>query len=100
MEDLHTVGGLPAVMKMLLAEGLLHGDCLTVTGKTMRGECEGSARLAAGQQIVRPVSNPLKATGQLQILRGNLRRRRGRQDHRQGRPQVLRSGERLRFRRS
>ncbi len=72
MEDLHTVGGLPAVCKLLLEAGLLHGDCLTVTGKTMRENLAGLPGLTAGQQIVRPLSNPLKQTSHLQILRGNL----------------------------
>jgi dihydroxy-acid dehydratase len=72
MEDLHTVGGLPAVMKMLLAEGLLRGDCLTVTGKTLAENVKDLPGLAAGQQIVHPVSNPINPVGHLQILRGNL----------------------------
>jgi dihydroxy-acid dehydratase len=72
MEDLQSVGGLPAVTKMLLAEGLLHGDCLTVTGKTLAGNVKDLPGLRAGQQIVRPLSNPLKATSHLQILKGNL----------------------------
>ena len=72
MEDLHTVGGLPAVCKMLLAERLLHGDCLTVTGKTLRENVADLSDLRAGQQIVRPISNPLKATSHIQILKGNL----------------------------
>ena len=72
MEDLQSAGGLPAVYKMLLAEGLLHGDCLTVTGKTLQENVNDLPGLRAGQQIVRPVSNPLKATSHLQILKGNL----------------------------
>ncbi len=72
MEDLQGVGGLPAVMKMLLAEGLLNGDCLTVTGKTVRENLEALPGLKAGQDIVRPLSNPLKATGHIQILKGNV----------------------------
>src|ERR1700731_4033968 len=72
MEDLQSVGGLPAVTKMLLAEGLLNGDCLTVTGKTIAENVKDLPGLKAGQQIVRPVSNPLKATSHLQILKGNL----------------------------
>ena len=72
MEDLHAVGGLPAVMKMLLAEGLLRGDCLTVTGKTLAENVKDLPGLAAGQQIVHPVSNPINPVGHLQILRGNL----------------------------
>jgi dihydroxy-acid dehydratase len=72
MEDLHTVGGLPAVHKMLLEEGLLNGDCQTVTGKTLRENLENLPGLLAGQEIVRPLSDPIKPTGHLQILRGNL----------------------------
>ena len=72
MEDLQSVGGLPAVIKMLLEEGLLHGDCVTVTGKTIAENVKDLPGLQAGQQIVRPVSNPLKATSHLQILKGNL----------------------------
>ncbi len=72
MEDLQAVGGLPAVLKLLLEEGLLHGDCITVTGRTMRENLQELPGLAAGQQIVRPVSNPLKKSSHLQILRGNL----------------------------
>ncbi len=72
MEDLHGVGGLPAVCKLLLEAGLLHGECLTVTGKTVQENLSDLAGLKAGQQIVRPPSNPLKQTSHLQILRGNL----------------------------
>jgi dihydroxy-acid dehydratase len=71
-EDLHSVGGTPAVMKYLLAEGLINGDCLTVTGKTIGENLDPLPGLAEGQPIVRPLSNPLKATGHIQILRGNL----------------------------
>ncbi len=72
MEDLHTVGGLPAVMKMLLAEGLLRGDCVTVTGKTVAENLKSLPGLAAGQEIVHPLSKPIKPVGHIQILRGNL----------------------------
>jgi dihydroxy-acid dehydratase len=71
-EDLHNIGGTPAVMKYLLAEGLLCGDCLTVTGKTLAENLEPLPGLAAGQTIVRPLSDPIKSTGHIQILRGNL----------------------------
>ncbi|MEK6237741.1 MAG: dihydroxy-acid dehydratase, partial [Planctomycetales bacterium] len=71
-EDLHRVGGTPAVMKLLLAEGLMHGDCLTVTGKTLAENLDETPGFEEGQQVVRPVSNPIKKTGHLQILRGNL----------------------------
>jgi dihydroxy-acid dehydratase len=72
MEDLHAVGGVPAVCKLLLEGGLLNGDCMTVTGKTLRENVENLPGLQAGQPIVRPLSDPLKATGHLQILKGNL----------------------------
>ena len=72
MEDLQEIGGLPAVQKMLLAEGLLNGDCMTVTGKTLAENVADLPGLAEGQQIVHAVSNPIKATSHLQILRGNL----------------------------
>ena len=72
MEDLHEVGGLPAVHKMLLQEGLLNGDCLTVTGKTLRENVKDLPGLRAGQEIVRPLSDPIKPTAHIQILRGNL----------------------------
>src|SRR5216117_3208451 len=68
MEDLHRVGGVPAVLKMLLEEGVLHGDCMTVTGNTLHDNVKDLPGLASGQQIVRPLSNPLKATGHIQIL--------------------------------
>ncbi len=72
MQDLHAIGGIPAVMKYLLAEGLLHGDCLTVTGQTIAENLADLPGLPAVQDIIRPLSNPLKATGHLQILYGNL----------------------------
>lgn len=72
MEDLHAVGGIPAVCKMLLEGGLLHGDCLTVTGQSMAENLRDLPSLKAGQEIVRPISNPLKTTSHLQILKGNL----------------------------
>jgi dihydroxy-acid dehydratase len=73
MQDLHNNGGIPAVMKYLLKEGLLHGDCLTVTGKTVAVNLESAADLDFdAQKIIRPVSDPIKATGHLRILYGNL----------------------------
>jgi dihydroxy-acid dehydratase len=72
MQDLHAIGGIPAVMKYLLAEGLLHGDCLTVTGQTIAENLADLPGLPAVQDIIRPLSKPLKATGHLQILYGNL----------------------------
>jgi len=71
-EDLHAVGGTPAVMKFLLAEGLLHGDCVTVTGKTLAENVADLPELTSGQEVIRPISNPIKETGHLQILRGNF----------------------------
>jgi dihydroxy-acid dehydratase len=72
MEDLNNVGGLPAVCKMLLEEGMLNGDCMTVTGKSLKDNVKDLPGLSSGQQIVRPRSNPLKPSSHLQILKGNL----------------------------
>lgn len=72
MEDVHEIGGIPAVLKYLLKNGLLHGDCLTVTGKTLAENLENVPDLIAGQQIIKPLENPIKKTGHLRILRGNL----------------------------
>ena len=72
MEDLYEVGGVPAVQRLLLKEGLLHGDCLTVTGKTLAENLEELPDLAPGQKVIAPFSQPLKQTGHLQILYGNL----------------------------
>ncbi len=72
MEDLHDVGGTPAVMKLLLEAGLLEGDCLTVTGRTLRENLAPLPGLAAGQQVVHALSDPIKETGHIQILRGSL----------------------------
>lgn len=71
-EDLHSIGGTPAVMKMLLAEGFINGDCMTVTGKTLAENLATLPGLKEGQKVVKPVSNPIKPTGHIQILRGNL----------------------------
>jgi dihydroxy-acid dehydratase len=72
MEDLHAAGGVPAVMKMLLEERLLNGDCITVTGSTIRENLKNLPGLKEGQKIVQPLSSPLKPTSHIQILRGNL----------------------------
>jgi|SRR5690625_379794 len=72
MEDLYKVGGVPAVMKMLLENGYLHGDCLTVTGKTVAENLAEADDLAEGQEIIRPLDNPYRADGPLVILKGNL----------------------------
>ena len=73
MQDLHQHGGLPSVMKYLLSKGLLHGDCLTVTGKTVAENLAGVPDLDfKAQNIIYPLNQPLKKTGHLQILYGNL----------------------------
>jgi dihydroxy-acid dehydratase len=72
MEDLHNVGGIPAVMKYLLENGLLKGHCLTVTGKTVAENLATVAGLTEGQPVIHSLENPIKATGHIQILRGNL----------------------------
>ena len=72
MEDLFRVGGVPAVLKMLLKEGMIDGSCMTVTGKTLAENLEELPDLTAGQDIIRPLSQPIKPTGHLQILYGNL----------------------------
>lgn len=72
MADLQRYGGTPAVMKMLLNAGFLHGDCLTVTGKTLAENVESLPGLPPEQPIIHPLLAPIKATGHLQILRGNL----------------------------
>lgn len=72
MEDIHAIGGIPAVMKYLLQKGLLHGDCLTVTGKTLAENLLDAQDLPEGQDVIKPVENPIKPTGHLQMLYGNL----------------------------
>jgi dihydroxy-acid dehydratase len=72
MEDLHNVGGVPGVMKYLLKEGLLHGDCLTVTGKTIAENLASVPDLHDGQEVVHEIQKALKATGNIQILYGNI----------------------------
>ncbi len=72
MEDLYEIGGVPAVQKLLLKEGLLDGNCMTVTGKTLGENIEKLPGLKEGQKIISPLSNPIKKTGHLQILYGNL----------------------------
>jgi dihydroxy-acid dehydratase len=71
-EDLHGVGGTPAVMKYLLAKGYLHGDCMTVTGKTLEGNLADLPGLAKGQKIIQTVEQPVLARGHIRILAGNL----------------------------
>ena len=72
MEDLHAVGGTPAVMKLLLGQGVLNGDCKTVTGKTVAENLAGVGDLKPGQQIVFPWEKPLNPRGHIRILKGNL----------------------------
>ena len=71
-EDLHAVGGTPAVMKYLLEQEMLHGDCMTVTGKTLAENVASLPGLTEDQEVIRPVDNPIKPTGHIQILYGNL----------------------------
>ncbi len=72
MEDLHHIGGIPAVMKYLLENGFVHGDCMTVTGRTVAENLADLPGLAGGQEIVRPLADPIKETGHIRILKGNL----------------------------
>lgn len=72
MADLHAHGGVPAVMKMLLDNGLLYGDCLTVTGQTLAENLSKAEKLSSEQKIIHPLTTPIKKTGHLQILKGNL----------------------------
>ncbi|MBU2527468.1 MAG: dihydroxy-acid dehydratase [Bacteroidetes bacterium] len=72
MEDLHELGGVPAVMKYMLKKGLLDGSCLTVTGKTLAENLENVPDLSEDQDIIRPIENPIKATGHIRILYGNI----------------------------
>ena len=72
MEDVQTIGGIPAVMKYLLANGLLDGTCMTCTGKTIAENLADLPGLKAGQEVIRPLANPIKSSGHIQILRGNL----------------------------
>jgi len=72
MEDVHEVGGIPAVLKYLLKKGLLHGDCLTVTGKTLAENLLDVPDLTEGQDVIKPLEEPIKQTGHLRIMFGNL----------------------------
>ena len=72
MEDLHNIGGIPAVHKYLLEKGLLNGDCMTVTGKTLAENVADLDALAEGQEIILPVEKPIKASGHIRIMRGNF----------------------------
>jgi dihydroxy-acid dehydratase len=70
--DLHRAGGIPAVMKEMLTAGLLHGDCITITGKTVAENLADEPQLRADQDVIRAVSKPIYAQGHLAILKGNL----------------------------
>jgi dihydroxy-acid dehydratase len=72
MEDVHNIGGIPAVMKYLLEEGLLNGDCLTVTGKTVAENLSQLPGLASDQDVILPLDKPIKDSAHIQILKGNL----------------------------
>jgi len=72
MEDLHNVGGTPAVMKYLLERGLVNGDCVTVSGKTVAENLEELPGLSEGQDVFMPLDKPIKQTAHIQILKGNL----------------------------
>ena len=72
MEDVHRVGGIPAVIKFMLDNNMLHGDCLTVTGKTLAENMSDVPSLKEGQKVIRPLDNPIKETGHIRILFGNL----------------------------
>jgi dihydroxy-acid dehydratase len=71
-EDLHNVGGTPGVMKYLLERGLLHGECMTVTGRTVAQNLEDAAPLTVGQGVIHPLETPVWKRGHIRILRGNL----------------------------
>lgn len=72
MEDVHRVGGIPAVLKYLLKKGLIHGDCLTVTGKTLADNLLDVNDLTEGQDVIKPIEQPIKISGHLRMLYGNL----------------------------
>lgn len=72
MEDLHSIGGTPAVLKYLLEKGLIDGTCMTVTGKTLAENLKSLPGLKAGQTIVQTIENPIKASGHIRIMRGNV----------------------------
>ncbi len=72
MEDIHKIGGIPAVMKYLLKEGLLHGDCLTVTGNSLAENLNKIKTISVNQDVIKPINMPIKTTGHIRILYGNL----------------------------
>ncbi len=72
MKDLHAIGGIPAVLKFMLENDMLHGDCMTITGKTLAENLTGVEPFKEGQDIIRPLDEPIKPTGHFRILKGNL----------------------------
>ena len=72
MENVHQAGGIPAVLKFMLENDMLHGDCLTVTGKTLAENLKDVPSLMIGQKVIRPLDNPIKSTGHLRVLKGNI----------------------------
>ncbi|MDA7812972.1 dihydroxy-acid dehydratase [Flavobacteriaceae bacterium] len=72
MEDLHNIGGVPAVMKYMLENDLMNGDCMTVTGKTIKENLKNVKSLDFTQQVIKPLSNPIKKSGHIRILYGNI----------------------------
>jgi len=72
MEDIYRIGGVPAVMKYLLEKGFIHGDCITCTGKTVAENLENVPSLIQDQDVIHPIESPLKSSGHIQILYGNL----------------------------
>ena len=72
MEDLHRVGGVPAVLKYMLSVGVLNGDCMTVTGKTLAENLASVPDLSEGQDVILPIEKPIKNSGHIRVLKGNL----------------------------
>jgi dihydroxy-acid dehydratase len=72
MEDLHNVGGVPAVVKLLIENGVINGDCLTVTGKTLKENVKNLPSLSPNQKVIRSFTNPIKRSGHIRILHGNI----------------------------
>ena len=72
MKDLHAIGGIPAVLKFMLENDMLHGDSMTITGKTLAENLADVDGLKEGQDLIRPLYNPIKPTGHIRILKGNL----------------------------
>ena len=72
MEDLHNIGGIPSVLKFMLSEGILNGDCITVTGKTLEENLKNVKPFLKNQKIIYPLSNPIKKSGHIRILKGNI----------------------------